>query len=192
MEHIKNLLSFGNSKLPANTAIFNMQAAQDCTSRKLGLCKVSNICYADKAERMYPQVLPYRRRQEAYWKECSAEQFAKEFQAVVSRKRNPVKYLRVSESGDFRSQKDLDKLSRIADLLKGVVKVYAYTARKDLDFSNVSGNLVINGSSFMVHNNFEAVPGDVYESKDIKCPGDCKICSRCTVARGANIYVKNH
>ena len=36
------------------------------------------------------------------------------------------------------------------------VKVYTYTARRDLDFSNVK-HLVVNGSGFMVHNNFTVV-----------------------------------
>jgi hypothetical protein len=35
--------------------------------------------------------------------------------------------------------------------------VYTYTARKDLNYENISDNLVVNGSGFMVSNNFYVI-----------------------------------
>ena len=64
-------ISIGNKKLPKTTAIFNMGAATDCPSLELGLCQAfvgeKLVCYAMKAESgLYPDVLPYRRRQESF------------------------------------------------------------------------------------------------------------------------------
>ena len=66
MNNLKELLSFGNLKVGKDTAIFNMTPAFRCPSEELGLCSIAKICYAKKAERMYPQVTPYREKQEEY------------------------------------------------------------------------------------------------------------------------------
>jgi len=192
-EKLKDLLSFGNSKVGADTAIFNMNAAFDCPSEKLNFCEHAKSCYAKKAERMYPQSLPYRRRQELYWDSIEVETFVNEFlEAIKNKKKTPIKYLRVSESGDFKSQDDLEKLSRIADLLNGTVIVYTYTARKDLNYKNISENLIVNGSGFMVSNNFYIIekPGD--EIDKFVCPGACLTCNLCKRNRGRNIAVLKH
>ena len=68
-EHLKKLVQFGNNKLPKTTVIFNMGPAKECPANALGLCELGKTgkCYAMKAERLYPQVLPYRIRQKNYW-----------------------------------------------------------------------------------------------------------------------------
>ncbi len=142
-EHLKKLLSFGNMKVGNDTAIFNMNPAFRCPSEVLGLCDIAAKCYAKKAERIYPGTTPYRERQELYWDSTDAKTFTEEFIQSISRKRKPIEFLRVSESGDFKAQEDVDKLSTIADQLKRHnVVVYTYTARKDLDFSNISNNFL--------------------------------------------------
>ena len=188
MENLKNLISQGNSKIGKDTFIFNMSSAKNCPSEKLGLCACSSICYAKKAERLYPQVLPYRNRQNEYWINTDAEKFVSEFIQVIARKKTKIKYLRFSESGDFLSQNCVNKLSKISDLLKGIVKVYTYTARKDLDFSNISDNLIVNGSGFMVSNNF-TITKDINQKT---CLGDCSKCNLCKVNRNKVIYVLSH
>ena len=157
MNELKSLLSYGNKKLGNNIAIFNMQSATNCTSKKLGLCKVCNICYAKKAEYLYPSVLPYRKRQEIYWKQTNPDNFVCDFLDAIKNKKTKIKYLRFSESGDFETQNDLNKLVYIANKLKnyGII-TYVYSARSDLDYSNI-GNLKVNGSGFTVTNNFLAV-----------------------------------
>lgn len=63
-------LSNGNTKIGPDTMVLNLTSATDCPSRRLGLCQLDNPadCYALKAERhYYTTVLPYRRRQAAYW-----------------------------------------------------------------------------------------------------------------------------
>ena len=87
-ENLKNFLSFGNSKVGNDTAIFNMNAAFDCPSEKMGFCEHAKKCYAKKAERIYPQSLPCRRKQEIYWDSIDSDAFVSEFlDAIKSKKR---------------------------------------------------------------------------------------------------------
>ena len=188
MNELKNLVSQGNLKIGKDTLIFNMNAAKFCPSEKLGLCPHAKICYAKKAEKMYPQVLPFRIRQANYWDNINAETFATEITEIINRKKADIKYLRISESGDFNSQSDIDKLSRIADLLKDICKVYTYTARKDLNFTGISNNLTVNGSDFMVNNAFIVTTN----INKVNCIADCKKCNKCKVSKNRNIYVLKH
>jgi len=71
---------------------------------------------------------------------CTPELFVYELNKFAYNK------LRFSESGDFRTQKDVDKASAIADLLD--VPVWTYTARRDLDFTNLPANFTVNGSGY--------------------------------------------
>jgi len=184
-------ISNGNKKIGNDTLIINFTPATTCPSKQLGLCKVCSICYAMKAERMYKQVLPYRQRQEVYWDNTPVVTIAKDLQQEIALRHGRIKYIRFSEAGDFKDQTSLDKLKMLAELIKDLgVTVYGYTARKDLDFSNLPENLVINGSSFMVSNSFTAVkqPGPT----DIVCPGNCRECSMCKSSKGLDIKVKVH
>ena len=195
---LKGLLSNGNIKLPSSTAIFNLTPAKLCPSLKLGLCKASEQgakCYAYKAEYFYPQVLPYRMKQMKFWKSTSAIEFAKQFMLVSSQKKQPYKLLRLNESGDFTSQKDVDKTEEIARILNlQGVKVYCYSSRSDLDFSNCK-NLIVSGSNFTkagINNVFKIVKNEKDKPKGYgMCRGNCKICNRCQV-RGKLTCVIKH
>lgn len=189
---MKSLFSFGNIKVGKDTAIFNMNPAKLCPSAAMGLCSLSDKCYAKKAERLYPHCLPYRVRQMEYWQSVNANDFVVYFKTVLQLNQNKIKFLRFSECGDFVSQSDVNKLSCIAEQLKDIVKVYTYTARKDLDFSNVSDNLTINGSGFMVHNNFYVYRNESELIDKIICPGSCLNCNLCKVSKNRNIAVKLH
>lgn len=189
----------GNIKIPSSTAIFNMSSATDCPSKKLGLCKACEQgvkCYAEKSEYSYrPDVLPYRRKQEIFWKGITSHEFVYQFLLINALKENPFDKIRFNESGDFHTQTCVDKLEAIATMLKrfGIV-CYCYTSRSDLDFSKVR-NLVVSGSGFTkegITNQFKIV-------KDLKdrpkgfgiCAMDCHKCSRCTV-KNRNTVVKAH
>jgi hypothetical protein len=203
MENLKDLVQFGNKKLPKTTAIFNIGSATDCPSKALGLCALCKECYAMKAERQYPQVLPYRERQLAYWSEVSATDFAFEFLAMISKKRNKVDALRVNEAGDFYSQADVHKLEEIAQILATEgIKTYVYTARRDLDFSmcpklNVMGSFI---TAEQKHSAFIGVKGAKEHARKMRgfyrktavCPGDCKKCRLCQVAKGVVIFCEIH
>lgn len=184
------LVSNGNMKIGKDTLIFNIQSATDCISRKLGLCKVPDKCYAMKSERMYKQVLPYRRRQEKEWDEKGFRQLATELKGTIERKRvNKIKYVRFNEAGDFRDQEDVKKLYAIAQLLPDVI-FYGYTARKDLDWLNRPKNVIVNGSGFMVDNSFTVIKKN--EIDGIICPGNCRNCHLCKSQGGRDIKVKVH
>ena len=167
------------------------------------MCKHAGICYAMKAERQYPNCESYRDRQQLYWHtksdlEISTDIRTKIFQinsrrALSNSNLPKIKYLRFSEAGDFLSQGDVDKMSKIATRLDGYAVVYGYTARTDLDFSKVSDNMIVNGSDFMLHNLFQVV----YDRADLDktqaiCPGDCSSCNLCKERRGLIIQVLKH
>jgi len=189
---LRNVLSAdGNIKVPSSTAIFNMSSAHDCPSRGLGKCKAisngKNICYAIRAEKNYrPDVLPFRKRQEKFWKTVSAEEFAVEFLAISVTKGKPFTALRFNESGDFHTQECVTKAERIARILKpyGIV-CYCYTSRDDLDYSHIEA-LRISGSGFKktgIVNIFKMIDKKEDRPKGYAiCPGDCHICNRCQKA----------
>ena len=187
--------SNGNRKIGTDTIIINMGSATSCPSAKLGLCQLSqnresalSKCYAYKAERMYKNSLYYRNRQEIAWKSKTAQEYIEQIKVVTSKKIK-LKYLRFNESGDFFTQDCVNKLSDIARGLKGILKVYTYTARKDLDFSNVDENLAIDGSGFTVHNEFTVV---TKATGNIICPGNCRDCHICKTRHNVKVEVINH
>lgn len=184
--------SVGNTKLGKDTVILNMTSATDCPSKKLGLCKLSHKCYAMKAERQYPACLPFRRRQEDQW----TNESIKSIVDSIKRKKN-IKFVRMSEAGDFRSQDDVEKLFALAhELTKENIKVYAYTARNDLSFENSPDNLVINGTFFKVDNQFTPVPQvpdlQALRPNEVICDGDCPNCNYCKEKGDRIIYIKIH
>jgi len=194
---LSELITAGNIKIPSTTGIFNMGSATDCPSKAMGFCqavvKGKSVCYAKKAEVAYrPDVLPFRRRQEEYWKNTSAERFATDFIMLnMFKARRPFNALRFNESGDFWSQECVDKAERIASILKRYgVTCYCYTSRKDLDFSHCH-NLVVHGSGFK-HEGMRGTFLMVLNKKDRPsgfgiCKGSCKECKRCLVGRNTII-----
>ena len=76
-------------------------------------------------------------------------------------------------------------MSDIAEFLRGTIKVYGYTARKDLNFKNISNNMTVNGSNTKtLHNRFIAVNEEqfnkVIENDTVKkCFSDCNNCNHC-------------
>jgi hypothetical protein len=185
MAYIQSPFTYGNKKLPDHTAIFNITSAANCPAAALGLCSIEHRCYAKRYEKYRPQITKTRQRQTTFFDHCSVKDFVRYI--------NPSAiYLRISESGDFRSQTDVQKISDIADaLIPDSILVYGYTARHDLDFSRLSSNLVLNGSGFMIHNQFTAV-ADTSDVEGFVCPSNCRICNVCTRPRGRHIFVKIH
>lgn len=198
-------VSRGNTKLGGDTIIFNMGSAQDCPSKQLGFCKVGERCYARKAEKLYRHCLPYRIRQYNYWRSTAENSIAVDFDKLLKRIRVPIKYLRFNESGDFYSQEDVVKLSNLARFLKehhGII-TYGYSARQDLDFSDV--HFLVKGSDHSSGNNGRTI---VLKKQEIKshlstlpkkerknwkvCPMSCKKCDICKEPTGINIIFPMH
>lgn len=191
------LVSNGNHKIGKDTIIFNITSATDCVGRKLNLCQIPDKCYAMKAERMYKQVLPYRRRQTDYWNSNSAQVIAENFMYEINRhKKTPIKYVRLGESGDFRAQEDIDKFIEIGKIFleeRPDIVLYCFTSRSDLDFSERTENMVVNGSGFMLDNSFTVRQKDEEIPETAKlCAGNCRICDLCKHKTHADIRVTVH
>ena len=180
-------VSRGNRKIGTDTLIINMGSATDCPSRKSGLCQLANPekCYALKAEKQYRNCLPARRYQEQVWDNSTPDDIAGQLNQMVSSK---IKYIRFSESGDFKAQDDINKMSRIADMV--TVPIYGYTARLDLEFTTISKNMVANGSGFMANNQFRAVSR--LSGENLHCVGNCRACNLCKISHGKTIEVLLH
>jgi hypothetical protein len=190
--------TIGNQKIGKDTIIFNMGTASQCPSDVMGHCELgkkygNGKCYALKAERMYPQSLPFRKVQSFQWQYFTPQKIATDILNIALNNKK-IKYIRLNESGDFWSQKCVEKLTSIANyiaLLKPEIKIYTYTHRKDLDFSRVPENVTISGSNFMVHNNYKIVHSEEKIGK-LACKSDCKICNLCKVRHGKDILQAIH
>ena len=195
-------VSRGNAKLPRTTAILNITPALTCPSRAMGVCQLdkcgvgSHKCYAAKAERAWPEVLPYRVRQQEWWDQDEAT-LCLGFKGWYDNLRNKVSAVRIGESGDFRNAEDVGKLRCLAECNKSLTW-YCYTARQDLFTPKVlealPANVTVNGSGWMAHNNFVVLGPRNRDTQafDHMCPGDCRDCSMCLVPSGKTIGVKPH
>ena len=171
-------LSKGNSKLPKTMGIFNLPAIQTCSN----CLECKEFCYALKAERMYPNVLPSRMNN---WGDSLNQLFVNKMVSKIIRLK--VKTIRLHESGDFFSQAYFFKWAEIAKQLPDI-QFYTYTKAVNINFSMRPANLRIIAS----------VPGDfgldgtalVVKDKTVKlkgfftCQGNCKVCSYCNKSKG--------
>lgn len=124
-------LSTGNKKLKSSKEvkflIFNLPAIKTCPFATEH-CKA--LCYARKAEKMYPGCLPCR---EKNFMESKKESFVNDMTEVinnyVSRKAYKAAekiFFRIHESGDFYNQEYFDKWVQIAKVFPNVTFL-AYT-----------------------------------------------------------------
>lgn len=191
-------IKLGNFKIGYDTLIFNMGTAEECPSRRLGLCQLGNACYALRDERRYWRHIPkYRKRQEKYWKSHTSKAFFNDLSYILENKkragkklRDTVKYIRFNESGDLWGQKDVEKLSDITTLLWEAygIKVYTYTARNDLDLSKAKFRVHTSGWKHEGHGMSVASSEPVKTWRQKKretgevwtiCPMDCSKCPIC-------------
>ena len=189
--------SVENHKLGKDTLIFNFSSATNCPSHARGLCKHRDICYALKPEIQYPKCQPYRERQKVWWDSISATEFARTVSKIVDNKQRkvPIRYLRFSEAGDFKDQVGLDKFTTACFHLKlwydCDLTIYGYSARRDLDFTELMKVASVNGQEFMLTNKI-VVKVPPKNAKHI-CPGNCRICNYCKrPVKSGVIYIAPH
>ena len=104
-----------------------------------------------------------------------------------------VTAIRFSESGDFKNQDAVNKLSNAFKMIKEVypnIAIYGYTARRDLSFTELKKYATVQGSGFIVSNSFKAV--ETIDNSKPKCAMDCKKCNLCLFPLGIEIQVKKH
>ena len=120
------LLKYGNAKLN-NTLVFNLPASNEVCGR------ICHNCYAIKAQRIYPNVLPYRTRMLEYSQQPN---FVSTIINDINSCTKPFKYIRIHESGDFYSQDYINSWIDIASSFPQYT-FYAYTKRlSEFDFSS--------------------------------------------------------
>jgi len=181
-EKDKLLCKKGNYKIGKDTIILNMGFATHCPSAARGLCKIVNKCYALKAEKMYKAVLPYRERQADQWRRLPVCVYIEKLKRMIEKSKkgkHPIKYVRFNESGDFYDQSCVLKLDLIARALKGLAKVYTYTARRDLRIAGVCDNLNIVTSGFDLFGFTRFLPVKKASGSRPLCPADCTVCGMC-------------
>ncbi len=134
------LFKLGNTKLSKDTLIFNMTSTTSCPSKMRGLCRFvkrfsETACYAYKAELRWPEIKPFRERQERYFhSSISTYDILSHIEKIVTKYPN-IRYFRFNEAGDFKDQLDIRKLNAIALMLKKKkIITYGYTSRSDLCF----------------------------------------------------------
>ena len=196
------VFSYGNSKLPKSTLIVNLSSAENCPSRKRGLCEIENKCYARKCERIYPNYKKKNLIVEKWLNSASDKDIEDLVDAYVDEAPEKIKLLRLNEAGDFRDQKQVRQMNRIARHLKKTrgIRTYTYTHRSDLDFSKAD-SIVVNGSRPDVKGavrEYKCLPRRDYDQMktgkgEYKCPGNCKLCNACTSNRfKGKIYCREH
>jgi hypothetical protein len=174
-------ISNGNKKLSGNKFyIFNLPAEKTCPG-STEFCR--NKCYAKKAEKIYPSVLPCRMNNLNESKE-------KDFSSKVINFLNKNKkreFFRIHEAGDFYDQNYLNKWIEITNNFPEI-KFLAFTKSFNLDFSNVPKNLQL-VMSIMPDTTKEApkkfptaYAGNckgMNKEKTLECPGSCTNCGMC-------------
>lgn len=190
-------ISFGNKKLPKDTMIFNIPAVVTCPL-KTSLC--AKICYAKKAERLHPPVLPARQHnlkliREGKFKDLMIDS--------IKQNHHKIKTIRIHESGDFFRQSYIDDWFSVAMQYPEFI-FYVYTKSFHLDYSKKPKNFVLiasfddstdklrldayNKIREQFNNTFTIIPKD----QKADCIADCSKCSKCWTETGQNITVKKH
>lgn len=158
--------AYGNKKLPENVMIVNLTSAWNCPSIKHGDCAYGKGCYARGTELYSNQTQLRNLRLQSAYKYLSAKEILELLEAYIEAAPVRIKYIRISEEGDFPDQETVDFCDKIAGHLKakyGIITA-AYTAR-NLDYSNVK-NMIINGSNYLVKNctrYFRAIPKTTWD-----------------------------
>ena len=184
--HQRPYISFGNKKLPKTTAIYNIGCWFLCPGRLDGFCELHDVCYA-KCREVMGNVIQSRLNNHYFWKANSAETIA-EFICysikLETLKGNKVNLLRFNEVGEIEDQEDLNKMIDISNIVYALtgVKSYTYTHNRNINFNIPRPNLIINGSGFMVDNQFTVVKPEDYKeyvnkNNCVECPQNCEYCN---------------
>ena len=184
----------GNAKLPKSTIIINLGTWFNCPGRKEGFCELCTECYDKSPEVRFKERIQGRLEQEITFRALNALELTYIIEHEI-RKWNKshkiqIKNIRWSEVGDLRNQNDLDKIINISNKIYEDldIKSYIYTHNKSLDFwSKERPGLVINGSGFMVDNEYRVVKDKEKEYNNLNnisnkrdCICDCTQCSYCS------------
>lgn len=195
--YAKPHIAFGNKKLPKTTAIYNIGTWFLCEGRLKGFCELHEVCYA-KCREIMGSTIKSRLNNYYFWKTNDAKTIAMFIVYSIkaeSMKGDKINLLRFNEVGEFENQEDLVKMRDVSNIVyeQTGVKSYTYTHNRDLDFSIDRPHLTINGSGFIIDNQFTVIPPLEYkeyvESHNcFECLQKCEMCnSICSQKLGIEI-----
>ena len=190
--------SFGNMKVPEDV----MTSAVNCPAAKAGECPFTDVCYARKEESGPMANLQLRNlRNQHIYKYLSGKEILKLIKTYIEQAPVRIRYIRISEDGDFPDQDTLNFCDKLAGHIKAKygIQTAAYTHRQ-LDYSGVK-NIIINASDYRIQNatsyfictdreswaklpegmsDGSTNPGGIDTSNGVfKCHCDCRKCYFC-------------
>ena len=190
---------FGNKKVPKTTAIANTTSWFLCPGRLKGFCELHEVCY-DKCREVMGSVCQSRLNHDLWWRTNDADTIAQFYIYSIKAEslkhpEAPINLMRFQEVGDFRSQADLTKMVDVSDRIYDALGInsYTYTHNRDLFYNIKRPHLTINGSGFMIDNQFTVVPPSEYKRyvenhNCFACPQKCEMCnSICSQKLGIEI-----
>ncbi len=191
----------GNYKIGKDTLVFSLPAAKTCP-HSTTMCR--HFCYAKQAELQYKEVLPSRTRN---FNETKKEDFVKDMVntikcKVANAKKEPIKYFRIHESGDFYSSNYFEKWLQIIEQIPNV-QFLAFTkssfVKEYLDRLPANLNLYYSVWADTKKENiiYElplALAGDckhLYDKDTFECTGNCYMCHHC-FTRKSDVHFHIH
>ena len=193
-------VTFGNKKIPKTTMIGNTTSWFLCPGRLEQFCELREVCY-DKCREVMGSVCKSRLNHDLWWRTNDAKTISQFYiysimtENMKRQEGEKVNLVRFQEVGDFRNQEDLQKMIDVSNEIydKLHINSYTYTHNRDLDYDINRPHLTINGSGFMIDNQFTVIPPSEYkryiESNDcFACPQKCEMCnSICSKKLGIEI-----
>lgn len=181
-------IAFGNKKVPKTTAIANTTSWFLCPGRLKGFCELHEVCY-DKCREVMGSVNKSRLNHDLWWRQNDADTISQFYIYSIKAEslkhpEAPINLVRFQEVGDFRNQEDLVKMRDVSNNIYDALDInsYTYSHNRYLDYSIDRPHLTINGSGFMIDNQFTVVSPSEYkryvESHNcFQCPQKCEMCN---------------
>ena len=189
------IFSYGNTKLPPSTMIINLTSAFNCPSTH---CQFKGgECYAQGLEKQYVDYELRNLRNELTFDKLTVKEILQLLDAYIQAATVKIDTIRLSESGDFKSQEVVDFCEKLARHIQAKygIRTVAYT-HQQFDFTNCKAMIVnsslprqaIKGATrnylAIPAENFAKLPeGLVYNEKlgtyIFKCHCDCYKCNFC-------------
>ena len=195
--------SYGNRKIPEDIMVINLTSAWDCPTTK-DECPFKGVCYAREQEgnaHIGKNLQLRNLRNQHMYKYLSGKEILKLIETYIEQAPVRIRYIRISEEGDFPDQDTLEFCDKLAGHIKAKygIQAAAYTHRQ-LDYSKVK-NIIINASDYRIKNatryfictdkkswaelpdgmsNGETNPGGIDTSNGVfKCDCNCRKCYFC-------------
>lgn len=138
------VFGYGNQKLPPTTMIINLTSAFNCPATNCPLH--GKKCYAGKDEKLYTNTNLRNLRNEVTLDKLTIKELLKLLDMYIMSAPLRIRDIRLSESGDFKSQEVVDFCEKLAQHMEAKygIRTTCYTHQR-FDFSNCK-SMVVNSS----------------------------------------------